>query len=106
MAKVIDPTGLGPFKTLMSDFWNESGDIYLGSFANALNRYCDYLRDEDLRRLIEEFHIVEESGLLGDIKSPAGVLFWSQLGDRALMPDEFVEGLEILNRRIRHGRNI
>jgi hypothetical protein len=85
-----------PFQVFMSSFWNEAGDLYLGSFENALNRFLSYADQEQRREFVRELEEVGRRGLVGDITTPNGRKYWSSLGGRALSKQEYMLALRTL----------
>jgi hypothetical protein len=85
-----------PFQVFMSSFWNEAGDLYLGSFETALNRFLQYADQDQRKEFIRELEEVGRSGLVGDMTTPRGREYWSSLGDRALSKQEYMLALRML----------
>jgi hypothetical protein len=87
------------FQVFMSSFWNADGDLYLGSFENALNRFLQYADDDQRQEFLSELKEVGRSGFIGDIASPKAREFWGSLGDRALSKQEYMLALRTLSGR-------
>jgi len=85
-----------PFEVFMSSFWNEAGDLYLGSFENALNRFLQYADQEQRQEFLRELEEVGRSGLVGDATSLKGLKFWGALGDRTLSKQKYMLALRTL----------
>ena len=84
------------FQVFMSSFWNEAGDLYFGSFENALDRFLQYADQEQRQEFLCELEEVGRSGLIGDISSPKGREYWSSLGHRALSKQDYMLALKTL----------
>ena len=82
-----------PFQVFMSSFWNEAGDLYLGSFENALDRFLQYADQEQRQEFLRELEEVGRSGLIGDVSSAIASKFWGSLGGRALGKQEYMLAL-------------
>lgn len=84
------------FQVFMSSFWNEAGDLYLGDFESALNRFLEYADHEQRQEFVQELEEVGRSGLVGDINTSKGREYWSSLGGRALSKQDYMLALRTL----------
>ena len=85
-----------PFQVFMSSFWNAEGDLYVGSFENALNRFLRYADQEQRQEFVRELVEVGRCGLVGDLTTPEGCEYWNSLGGRVLSKQEYMLALRMV----------
>ena len=86
-----------PFQVFMSSFWSEAGDLYLGTFENAVHRFLQYADKEQRQEFLRELEEVGRKGFVGNTTSPDAAAYWGSLGDRALSKQEYMLALRILS---------
>ena len=82
-----------PFQRFMSEYWTETGDLYLGSFERALDLFWSHSTESERDHFLVELEEVGQSGLIGDVDTLAGASFWDALGGRALTKREYMTAL-------------
>lgn len=96
---MMELTVSSPARRFLSEYWNESGDIYLNSFEEALELFRKSMSGKEEAVFLEELHRLASSGLLGDVDSSEGFKFWDSLGGRALTEQEYRSAVKALTKR-------